>query len=409
MNAPARLLLRLALICPGLCAAAAASAAPEVEAGDPAHHLRQAKLFFKKGWMADAADELALARKSTAGQAMYEVWWMSSQVAYERANGVKAREFAAQARTRAVTAEEQQQSQGWIDQFDANMGFVEVDGPQEGLKTRLQLERSGLLFDPGQKRYLDRLALDWRERSDLPLKAALPTGEYLINGQAVSVKAGQTVGLRLPFSAIGNKGMAALQVTRFEVAGGVTLPMGGLSSLRPAPTTQLAVTVPVKQVLVGAMVDLAPQWASLGNDRLRAPGGWSGAARVGTELFTSLPLSIRPSAVLRVGQLPAVPMACVAAGEDWSCAVGEAGPGELPVLARGTAWMPGGELVVEYREAGRTTALGAGIKVEVNAILGELPGSGEAQTSGEPLCCNLSDAAVRGASARVLANLSLAF
>jgi hypothetical protein len=65
--------------------------------------------------------------------------------------------------------------------------------------------------------------------------------------------------------------------------------------------------------------------------------------------------------------------------------------------------------VVEYREAGRTTALGAGIKVEVNAILGELPGSGEAETSGAPLSWTLSDAAVRGASARVLANLSLAF
>lgn len=409
MNATARFLLCFALIGPALWSATAAHAAPAPEAGDPAHHIRQAKLFLKRGYLNDAADELALARKSTAGQAMYEVWWLSSQVAWDRAQGVKAREFAAQARSRAVTAEEQQQSQGWIDQFDANMGFVEVDGPQEGLKTRLQLERSGLLFDPGQKKYLDRVALNWRERTDLPLKAALPVGDYLINGEAVKVEAGATAALRLPFAAIGNKGLAALQVTRFEVAGGVSLPMGALSGLRPAPTTQVALTVPVGQVLLGGMVDLAPQWASLGNERLRAPGGWSGGARVGTELFTRLPLSIRPSAVLRVGQLPAIPLACAEAGGAWSCALGEAGPGELPVLARGRAWMPGGELVVEYREAGRTTALGAGVKLEVDAVLGQLPSEGEAETAGAPLSWTLADTAVRGANARILANVSLAF
>ena len=410
MTVPPRILLGLTLISlVPLLARPAAAASPEVEAGDPVHHVRQAKLFLKKGWMTDAADELALARKSTAGQAMYEVWWLSSQVAWERANGVKSREFAAQARTRAVTPDEQQQSQAWIDQLDATMGILTVEGPQDGLKTRLQIERSGLLFDPAQKKYLDRLALDWRERSDLPLKAALPIGDYTINGQAVKIAAGEPTTLRLPFSAVGNKGLAALQVTRLEVAGGMTVPMGGLSSLRPAPTTQLALTVPVKQLLLGGMVDLSPQWADLGNERLRAPGGWSGAARVGTELFTSLPLSIRPSAVIRYGQLPAVPMACEATAADWSCAIGDAGAGELPVLARGAAWMPGGELVVEYREAGRTTALGAGVKIEVDAILGKLPGEGEAETDGAPLAWTLSDTAVRGANARVMANLSLAF
>ena len=380
------------------------------QAGDPVHHVAQARLFLKRGWTDDAAAELALARSTPAGQALFEVWWLSSQVAWSRLDALGARNMATHALSRADSEAQRAEVSAWITNFDQNFGRLQLSAPQDGLSSRLQLESTGLIFDTEHKKYLDKLALTWREKTELPLEIALPAGSYLINGQSLEIKAGSAHEMQLPMKALGSKGLAALQVTRMEAAFGVLVMGGDLATLRPAPQAQLGLTLPAGPLLLGLMGDYAIQKADIGTgEDLRAPGGFSGGIRIGGEVFTSLPLSIRPSAVLRYGQLPAVPVACDPGAGPWACQVGNTSAGQAAGLVSGQAWMPGGELVVEYREAGRTTAFGAGIKLEVDAILGKLPSEGESVAKPEGESWTLADPAVRGTASRILANISLAF
>ena len=411
-------LLLLGLVLFGASEAAAAPSVQTIEIGDPQHHLRQARHFLKRGWVEDAAAELVAARGSAVGQAMFEVWWLSSEVAWAQGEPAEARRFAREAFARAATADDRSRADAWLQWFDGTLGLVRIEGPAGGQRTRMQLEQRSLVFDPALQQLVDGLALGWRERVSLPLDTALPHGDYSLNGVVFTVKPGEQTTVALPMAAMGNKGLAALQVTRLELGAGVSLAMGSLRSLPPAPTTQVALTVPVGQALLGAMVDMTRQGAPLGDGQVVAPGGFSGGLRAGGELFTSLPLSIRPSAVLRAGQLPAAPLRCdpqatstttTTGSASWGCSLGLADAGELPLVARGFAWMPGAELVIEYREAGRTTALGAGLKGEATAILGAVPSAGVARTSGAPLAWRVDEPAVRAAQLRLLANLSLAF
>ena len=357
------------------------------EAQDAEHHVHQARLFVKKQWYADAAEELEIAVQLDDGEDSYEAWWLLAQVRYELLDAEGAAEAARQATELTRDPEEALQAQQLAEWIDATFGVVVIEAPYESMSSRIQLERSSMLMDPDLKRFVDQLALQWTKPQPLPLRAALPAGEYLVQGHAVSVGTGlDETTLELPMSSLGESGFAALQVTRAEVAMGAGLWLGqrteGLGSSLDA---QVGVTQPVKGMLAGLVLDYSVRSYSVeGYGSVRHPATWTLGARVGKELMVSGPLAVRPMVGYRYGYLPGVPFECQESATGAICVP----PGTLSsepdvlVYAVGRAHIPFAELSVDWRRAGRTTATGLGVRVIVDQAFGRVKSPAEAEIQG---------------------------
>jgi len=369
--------------------------AAETEALD--HHLAQAELFLKRGWRDDAWAEVQAALAAPGGDASFDLHELASSLAWSRRDAEASAWHAHRAAELATDPAAADGARAWAQRLDREFGVLEISAPHEGMATRLQLGGGPMLVDPDDKAYVADLSVNLRGRHALPTRVSIPAGDWTVNGRPVHVDAGGTAALTLPMGAVGRKGMATLQVLRLEAAGGLVVPIAGVkSAMRPSPTVQLGLTLPVGTVLVGALVDWTLQGIRNAANQTSSDGSATGAGlRVGGEIFTASPLAIRPSALLRVQRQPGIATAC----DGGTC---EAAWGNDPHTDVSTAWglAPGVELAVDYREAGRTTAFGSGVRFGFDAPLGALT----APTSGK-------DAAGGWAvvTARILGDLSFVF
>ena len=356
------------------------------QAQDAEHHVNQARLFVKKQWYDDAEAELEDAVRLPDGRDSYDAWWLLAQVRYELLDAEGASEAARTATELTRDPDEALQAQQLAEWIDATFGVVVIEAPYEAMASRIQLERNSMLLDPDLKRFVDQLALRWTKPQPLPVRVALPAGEYLIQGYAVSIQPGldESV-LALPMSALGESGFAALQVTRAEVAMGVGLYVGERTEgLGPSMETQVGVTQPVQGFLAGVVLDYSVRSYSVdGFGQVRHPSTWTLGARVGKELMISGPLSVRPMLGYRYGYLPGVPFECVEGNTVVCTAPGtlDAEPDVL-VYAVGRAHIPFAELSVDWRRAGRTTATGLGVRLVVDQAFGSVKSPAEAEIQG---------------------------
>ncbi|MFT5686615.1 MAG: hypothetical protein ACI8RZ_007571 [Myxococcota bacterium] len=343
---------------------------------DIEHHINQAKLFIRKGWHDDAAAELAAALETPAGRT-FVVYELAGQVAWERQDIDTAIAMAQGAAAVAPTPQQAQIARRIADSYRQQFGFLTISAPHPGMASRLQLESTGLILSAELKDYINAAALRLRDRTALPTRIGLPAGSYLVNGETITVAASSEAELELPMGAIGSRGFAALQVTRLELAaGGGLLLSDAAEALLPAPTFQVSLTQPVGPVLLGGIVQLSPISFTDAQNRIVSGGpAWSVGGRLGRELYLAGAVSVRPSLTARYGALPGL------SGAD--------GVQETPASLNAV----GGELCVEYREAGRTTALGTGIKLSADRTWGTLS----------------DDTAYSGVGLNMLANLSVAF
>ena len=367
-------------------------------ASEPEVHLTQARLYLKRGWPEAAAEELRTALATPAGRARYDVCWMAAGVAWEILDIDWALEMAEAAAAAAPDEDRRQEARALAQSYREGFGFLVVEAPHLGMVSRLQLESTGLVLDPERKRYIQRAALAWRERTPLPARLGLPVGSYTINGHAVTITAGQEVVLPLPMSALGGRGLAALQVTRLEASVGIRSVTGSTAAtegLLPSLHTQLTLTQPVGPVLLGAALGHTAMTYRAEGNILAYDSAWTASARLGREVVLDGALSLRPAAIFGYGALPGLGIRC---SED-ACA--PAADGEsADRFVQGGAWLGGGELLVEYREAGRTTALGTGVKLSTTHAWGTLPEDAD----GTPLSARRWAAT----DLLMLANLSLA-
>lgn len=343
-------------------------------------HRQQAELHVKRGYWSDALDALAQAMATPRGRKDHELYWMAAQVCWELLDVETAMAMAWRAAELAPDAATREQAEIWAESLEDSFGFLYVEGPHPGMNSRMQLELSSTLFDPELKRYVNQVSLAWRNKTDLPVRVGLPVGEYLVNGQPISVGAGEEAALTLPMRAMGTEGLAALQVTRLELSTGVVSSFGSRSNnLVPSPRFELGVTQPVGLLTLGASLGLSSQLyrtrATLEHDL----GGWSLAARVGREIVAFGPFSARPGLVARGGWLPGIALSCDGGGTEWTCGSGLDDNHEL--YATALALGAGAELLVEYREAGRTTSLGTGVRLGAEQTFGFVPSTGKATTA----------------------------
>jgi len=385
------------------------------QAQDVDHHVNQARLFVKKQWYEDAEAELEKAVRLDEGKADYDAWWLLAQVRYELLDAEGAAEAARRATELTRDPDQALEAQQLADWIDGTFGVVVIEAPYEAMTSRIQLERDSLLMDPDLKRFVDQMALGWTKPQPLPVRAALPAGDYLIQGYSVTVEPGlKETTLDLPMSALGSTGFAALQVTRAEVGLGAGLYIGERTEgLGPSMEMQIGVTQPLKGMLAGLVLDYSLRSYSVeGFGPVRHPATWTLGARVGKELMVSGPLAVRPMVGYRYGYLPGVPFECVE-GAQVSCTP----PGTLQVepdvlvYAVGRAHIPFVEVSVDWRRAGRTTATGLGVRLVVDQAFGavESPAEAQIQESGDTIEYTTDDPGWTTTGFRMMANFSHAF
>jgi hypothetical protein len=391
-------------------------------AGSPAdaaavrHHVAQARQFVKNHWYADAALEIQAALELPDGRASFDVAWLGAQIYYELVDIDHAQPLATRAAELADTDPARDQATAFATFLHDTFGFVEVRGPYPGLVSRLQIECTSLVFDADLKRLINKVSLAARDRTDLPARLALPAGDYLVNGVAVTVPAGTTTPVLLDLPHLGDRGLAALQVTRLEVSAGTSVLFGDrVDNLRPGGAFELALTQPLGPVLLGVVgtYDLRTYGAGGSRNDLD-PHSFGGGLRVGREIVVGGPLGVRPSVGVRYGLVPGIGLGCNADGDTFTCAPLGDTPTEVEIYAVGRAVIPYAELSVEYREAGRTTALGAGVKAAVEQYVGTVASPGDAvlfdaSTDADLLPYRATPATWSATGIRLSATLSFAF
>lgn len=340
---------------------------------DVSHHLNQAALFIRRGWLEDAAAELAQALESPAGQTI-EVYELAGQVAWDLMDIEGAIAMAEGAAAVAPSPAQAQAATRLADSYRQQFGFLTIDAPYPGMNASLQLESTGLILSAELKDFISRAALQLQERTALPLRLGLPVGSYRINGQEITVEARTEAVVILPMDAIGSRGRAALQVTRLEVAAGGMMLMGeAAAALIPAPVLQISLTQPLGPLVLGPLVQLSP--ISYLDDQNRIVSGgsaWSVGGRLGPEVSLAESISIRPSLIARYGAIPGL----------------TGGTGTLAASASAAA--VGGELCAEYREPGRDTTIGSGVKLSADRTWGRLSDGENYSAVGLSMLANLS-------------------
>jgi hypothetical protein len=381
-------------------------------AGEYEVHKSQAELYAKRGFYSDARDELELAMATPEGRTDPGLAWTAAQVAWELQDVETAIGMARRAAELASDDETREQAAAWAQNLEESFGYLTIDAPYVGMASRIQLDMSSTIFDPEIKRYLNKLSVRLRISTDLPIRIGVPAGEYLVNGEPVSVPAGAEATLALPLRAIGSRGLAAAQVARVEIAAGVSAPFSRrASNALPSPEIEIGITEPIGPVTAGLAVAMLAESYRTEGVVVRSFGGGSIAARIGREVVLQGPVSLRPGVVARAGWLPGVPYRCDGSGETWQCAPASESNG-LPSSVYATARVVGigGELLLEYRQAGRTTSLGTGVRLGVEELFGTVPSEADAVLSdGATISWTATDRKVEMTAVRMLGQVALVF
>jgi hypothetical protein len=382
-------------------------------AGEYEVHKSQAEIYAKRGFYADARVELALAMDTPEGQSDPELAWTAAQVAWELQDVEGAIAMAERTARLAPDEDVRENATAWAQNLRETFGFLTIEGPYAGMTTPIQLDPRSTLFDPELKRYINKLGVRLRSSTDLPIRIGVPVGDYLINGEAATVTAGEESTVTLPIRAMGSRGMAAVQVARLEIAAGVSAPYSHRAdNMLPSPELEIGLTEPIGSVTAGIAVAFLAQSYRTEGAVAQSMGGGSVAARVGKDFVLQGPVSLRPGLVARAGWLPGIPYACDGAADAWACSPASEAAPELSNTVYATAQLVGigGEVLFEYREAGRTTSLGTGVRLGLEHAWGTVPSQSEATLAdGSTVAWTATDRTVEITAFRMLGQVAIVF
>lgn len=382
--------------------------------GSVSHHMAQARLFSKKGWYGDARKELEAAIAAPGGAENPEAHLLLAQVCFEVMEVECSVEHARlSAGLATVGSDVAQQSSELLSWLTSNFGTLEIQAPQAGITTRLQVEMTSTVYDPDLKKYTNKMALRLKDKTRLPVRVSLPVGAWKVNGVQAEVRPEATTTVELPMRALGNKGLANLQVTRLEISTGFGVFFGNRTvNLHPSLETQVSLTQPIGPAFAALTLDRAFRGYDAEGDSVRSPTGGSVGLRLGREVYISGPFSLRPSLGYRYGLIPGIALDCTQGTDSLECGVpGATDWTDASVYAVARAHMPYAELSMDYREGGRTNAFGIGLRFAVDGVFAHLPQDSQAawQDEGGQISVHAPDSAFTSTGLRVLSNFSLAF
>jgi hypothetical protein len=401
-----------------LIAALLCGAAQAAEADDA---VSQARHFIKKGWHTDAVRDLESAIGTPSGRASFEVHSLLSQVYYSLRDAQKAQAFAERAIALGTDPAQVAEMERFAKFLKENFGLLHIESPYPGMHSALTVESAFPILDPDVAAFFESLRTEWREKTALPLSIGFPVGNYRVNGLLVEVKAGKESTLTMTMKSLGASGLSALQVSRVELSiGPGVITSSRTQNLRPSLDVQLSISQPIGAWIVGAQFDYSVRSFSVEGEGLVAdPLSYTAGLRFGREFLIGGPLALRPSLGYRYGYIPGIALACESSDPldpfkgPYTCRNPDKADGtpDLKVYAVARTHLPFMELSLDYRHAGRTTAVGLGVKLVGEFALGRISSEDSAivHATGEEIAYATEDDRVTGASLRMLANFSFAF
>jgi len=403
-------LLSLALL---LCSTARASETEDA--------LNQARHFMKKQWHADAIQELEAALSTPAGRSAFEVHALLAEAYFLQHDALNSKKHAVRALELNTEPSRKAEIRRFLDFLNSNFGVLSIVSPYPGMESAIVIEVAAPILDPRVAQYQKALSQKLASGTVLPTKLAFPAGRFTVNGKPVTVRSNEETSLQLSMKALGATGLSALQVSRVELAmGPAALFATRTNNLRPSFDTQLSISQPFDSWIVGVLFDYSLRSFNVEGEGLVVdPFSYSAGLRVGREFLLGGPLAVRPSVGYRFGFLPGVGLSCQSADAadpfmgPYQCKEPQAlgMPPDLKVYAVGRTHFPFSELSIDYRHAGRTTALGLGVKVIGEYAIGKIESESTAvvKATGEEIAYSTQATSYAGASFRMLANVSFAF
>lgn len=376
MAMPLALILRTAL---GLSTAHAAQPCTDTIEPLPAErdmqtHLRQARHFEKKGWVEDALREASMALSTPEGRDSPEAYALGARLARSRDNIVGARCLAAHAVKLQKSGVDTEQARALMLELDRSFGYLVVNTSGDATSAALRLQLPRVFASAELKAYAERTAQALSKRQPLPVHIALPTGTYLVSGQAVTVLAGQTQEVNLhpkdtrpalasPVMRL--HGGAALQPTQAHTAPKV-MGAGSVSASWPVwRSTSAALHTGMR------LGGLAPA-RSAGGTRL--PAGGELGLQVSAYSFLAIGMDLRVEATVGLASLSGIGWSCPLDRPSCTPRYTGAAPADtlylrdLGVQARVTAG-------IDFRGIGRADDLGIGFDLTGARTSGTLPSS----------------------------------
>ena len=406
------MILRLALLCflPSI-----------VWASDPDHAISQAKHFAKKGWYGDAIRELEASASTPAGKTSFPIHAMLAQIHYQQANAGRALATGRRALELSTDPSQATETERMVAFLESNFGVLNLASPYPGMEAVLVLETNSPILDPEVQRLYQALKETLGEKTILPQSVLLPVGNHVVNALPVEVRANRETTLQLTMSSLGATGISALQVSRIELSTGTGMVASSRTpNLRPSLEVQFSISQPIGSWIVGTQLDYSVRSFSVeGEGLVQDPLAYTVGARVGREILLGGPLSFRPSLGYRYGFLPGVELSCESSDPNdsfsgpYTCRDPEASDGDpdLRVYAIARTHLPFAELALDYRQSGRASAMGLGVKVIGEAVLGSILDRDHAtiEATDERVQYTAQGTQLRGVSIRMLANFSFAF
>lgn len=363
-------------------------------------HVDQARIFLHRHYYADAMTEVEAGLADPAIADALDLYAIGVDAAWELGDIDRVLTWSQQAADLALGGDVHDAWQARHDTVAASWGWVRVSGPRGFATTPLQVEPAAPILDPEQKRISRVIALRVHDPTALPARIPLPAGGWRVNGEAITVEPGATVGLTLLPGELGLAGLAALQTLRVEVAVGTQLLLGErVAHLSPTGVLQLDLTGPVGPLLLGGGIGWAPQpyGTALGH-RYASPFAGSAVVHLGGDLPIAGALAVRPALGVQGALLQGIGI---------SCGCGDAiAPGTALYVPAWTAG-PVAALGVEWRQAGRSSATAIGVRVEGAMLMGATVTGGTATVDGVELPWTSGGQRLTAGSVRIGAYLGL--
>lgn len=364
------------------------------------YHAAQARVFVKKGWLADADSEvragLALDPDHLDLNALC-VELAQRAVDLDRALACAARGAAAPTGNTDTRAA--------LSQLEAfyreNYGWIEIRGPEGVHRAPATLSPPGLLLDAELKRAATVVAERAAKGLELPARVGVPTGDWTVSGRPTRVEPGQVAVVELGVDAFAaNAGRGP----RFEAAvGGVAYAGAPVDNFHPGAVLEVGASVPAGPLRVGAAFSWEARSYSVVNGPDQAsPYTFGGALRLGADVDLGGALVFSPAAAAYAVMMPGLELGCDDGGENaaddagsdarLACTLGHPGAGQTPVYATGGAVAPAVDLGLNYR-SGR---LLIGVRGTAAYVLGQAPSPGRVSDDDGTRAFDVADPAYEG-------------
>jgi hypothetical protein len=341
------------------------------------YHMEQAEHFLHRGWLDDAEAEYLTALALPGGSNAAALAELGARIAWRRLEVedamLRTQAFAALTGDpdQAMAAREKAET------YALDFGFVEVVGSRSGSMVEIALSSKSLQIDPLLSEYGEQLIVRLSEPTRLPIRIALPAGEWELNGTALTVAPGREHSVNLS-QARREPSTGPLRDAQLEVAPGLQMWMGpDMEGFSPSLRIGAHWLQPLGAVLLDTSLQLSKLRMLTHDQHVLTP-----PLDLGGQLHIGLPQSIgairlRPSLGAGLIRARALAVECESSEGALSCTHRATMSHPVVTIPQDTwLFLPGASVSIDYPGETREAVVGTGIRLSLDHVRGWSSSSG---------------------------------